>query len=121
MGVVDFHSMSSSICMIKSASSYKPRCCSFGRNQSGVTCMASTIPIQQVKEEGCGADELVDLIMRCVLDPGDKIVDCPLTFTMYEFDAAVNGELVIKVPRKLDFSLDVELITEVVEQEKPKN
>ncbi|KAL7193808.1 hypothetical protein ACSBR2_025441 [Camellia fascicularis] len=39
---------------------------------------------------------------------------------MYEFDAAVNGALVIKVPRKPDFSLDVELITEVVEQEKPK-
>ncbi|THG04868.1 hypothetical protein TEA_010109 [Camellia sinensis var. sinensis] len=187
MGVVDFHGMSSSICMIKSASSYKPRCSSFERNQSRVTCMASTIPIQQVKEEGqqrltgdsfvrhhlrklspyqpilpfevfealgslkfpyvypdpesrrlraalaqdsgleseyilagCGADELIDLIMRCVLDPGDKIVDCPPTFTMYEFDAAVNGALVIKVPRKPDFSLDVELITEVVEQEKPK-
>lgn len=69
---------------------------------------------------GCGADELIDLIMRCVLDPGDKIVDCPPTFTMYEFDAAVNGALVIKVPRKPDFSLDIELITEVVEQEKPK-
>ncbi|KAJ7969706.1 histidinol-phosphate aminotransferase, chloroplastic-like [Quillaja saponaria] len=69
---------------------------------------------------GCGADELIDLIMRCVLDPGDKIVDCPPTFTMYEFDAAVNGALVIKVPRKADFSLNVELITEVIEQEKPK-
>ncbi|KAK7815918.1 histidinol-phosphate aminotransferase, partial [Quercus suber] len=45
---------------------------------------------------GCGADELIDLIMRCVLEPGDKIVDCPPTFTMYEFDAAVNGALVIK-------------------------
>lgn len=32
----------------------------------------------------------------CVLDPGDKIVDCPPTFTMYEFDAAVNGALVVK-------------------------
>ncbi|KAA8530032.1 hypothetical protein F0562_034566 [Nyssa sinensis] len=69
---------------------------------------------------GCGADELIDLIMRCVLDPGDKIVDCPPTFTMYEFDAAVNGAIVIKVPRKSDFSLDVKLITEVVEQERPK-
>ncbi|GER54866.1 histidinol-phosphate aminotransferase [Striga asiatica] len=95
---------------------------------------------------GCGADELIDLIMRCVLDPGDKIVDCPPTFTMYEFDAAVNGALVIKgklapsfilylvvvcdtitwslsylpVPRKPDFSLDVDRITEVVDQEKPK-
>ncbi|TMW96533.1 hypothetical protein EJD97_007200 [Solanum chilense] len=69
---------------------------------------------------GCGADELIDLIMRCVLDPGDKIVDCPPTFTMYEFDAAVNGAGVIKVPRNPDFSLDVERITEVVEREKPK-
>ncbi|KAI4352854.1 hypothetical protein L6164_007066 [Bauhinia variegata] len=69
---------------------------------------------------GCGADELIDLIMRCVLDPGDKIVDCPPTFTMYEFDAAVNGAHVIKVPRKADFSLNVEHITEVVKQEKPK-
>ncbi|XAR64009.1 Histidinol-phosphate transaminase [Bertholletia excelsa] len=69
---------------------------------------------------GCGADELIDLIMRCVLEPGDKIVDCPPTFTMYEFDAAVNGALVIKVPRKPDFSLNVELIAEAVEQEKPK-
>ncbi|TKY46157.1 Histidinol-phosphate aminotransferase [Spatholobus suberectus] len=69
---------------------------------------------------GCGADELIDLIMRCVLDPGDKIVDCPPTFTMYEFDAAVNGALVIKVPRRPDFSLNVEHIAEVVKQEKPK-
>ncbi|MCL7025007.1 hypothetical protein MKW94_030024 [Papaver nudicaule] len=69
---------------------------------------------------GCGADELIDLIMRCVLEPGDKIVDCPPTFTMYEFDAAVNGALVIKVPRKSDFSLNVEQITEVVRQENPK-
>ncbi|KAM1514619.1 hypothetical protein COP2_014084 [Malus domestica] len=63
---------------------------------------------------GCGAGELIDLIMRCVLDPGDKIVDCPPTFTMYEFDAAVNAASVIKVPRKLDFSLDVEVISDVV-------
>ncbi|XP_065621392.1 histidinol-phosphate aminotransferase, chloroplastic [Quercus suber] len=69
---------------------------------------------------GCGADELIDLIMRCVLEPGDKIVDCPPTFTMYEFDAAVNGALVIKVSRKADFSLNVEQITDVIEREKPK-
>lgn len=69
---------------------------------------------------GCGADELIDLIMRCVLEPGDKIVDCPPTFTMYEFDASVNGALVIKVPRLPDFSLDVAQIVKVVEQEKPK-
>ncbi|GLT58759.1 hypothetical protein SLA2020_316280 [Shorea laevis] len=69
---------------------------------------------------GCGCDELIDLIMRCVLDPGDKIVDCPPTFTMYEFDAGVNAAEVVTVPRKSDFSLNVELIADVVEQENPK-
>lgn len=56
---------------------------------------------------GCGADELIDLLMRCVLDPGDSIVDCPPTFTMYAFDAAVNGAEVITVPRLDGFRLDV--------------
>lgn len=69
---------------------------------------------------GCGADELIDLIMRyglwrfgfyfsfhmnltvtcvccrCVLDPGEKIIDCPPTFSMYAFDAAVNDAGVIR-------------------------
>jgi histidinol-phosphate/aromatic aminotransferase/cobyric acid decarboxylase-like protein len=55
---------------------------------------------------GCGADELIDLLMRCVLDPGDRIIDCPPTFTMYAFDAAVNGAEVITVPRVNGFRID---------------
>ncbi len=57
---------------------------------------------------GCGADELIDLLMRCVLDPGDSIIDCPPTFTMYKFDAAVNDAKVITVLRNDDFSIDVQ-------------
>ena len=45
--------------------------------------------------------------MRCVLDPGDSIVDCPPTFTMYVFDAAVNNARVVTVPRLEGFRLDV--------------
>ena len=47
-------------------------------------------------------------MMRCVLDPGDSIVDCPPTFTMYVFDAAVNDARVVTVPRLKGFRLDVE-------------
>lgn len=57
---------------------------------------------------GCGADELIDLLMRCVLDPGDSILDCPPTFTMYRFDAAVNDAKVVTVLRNDDFSIDVQ-------------
>ncbi|GAB4818837.1 hypothetical protein N2152v2_005883 [Parachlorella kessleri] len=69
---------------------------------------------------GCGADELIDLLMRCVLDPGDKIVDCPPTFTMYVFDAAVNAAQSITVPRLDEFKIDVEGIKRVVAEHKPK-
>jgi histidinol-phosphate/aromatic aminotransferase/cobyric acid decarboxylase-like protein len=40
--------------------------------------------------------ESCSTLNRCTLDPGDKIVDCPPTFTMYAFDAAVNGASVVK-------------------------
>lgn len=57
---------------------------------------------------GCGADELIDLLMRCVLDSGDKIVDSPPTFTMYVFDSDVNDGRVVTVPRLDGFRIDVE-------------
>ncbi len=57
-----------------------------------------------------GADELIDLIMRLFLQPGDRIVDLPPTFGMYAFDAAVNGAGVVRVPRRADFSVDVEAV-----------
>ena len=59
---------------------------------------------------GAGADELIDLIMRIVLDPGDKIVNCPPTFGMYAFDGLLNQAEVISVPRNPDFSLNIEAL-----------
>jgi histidinol-phosphate aminotransferase len=69
---------------------------------------------------GAGADELIDLTMRLFLAPGDAIVNCPPTFGMYAFDAAISGAQVISVPRRADFGLDVEAIEEAVEQSRPK-
>ncbi len=59
---------------------------------------------------GAGADELIDLIMRLFVVPGDSIIDCPPTFGMYSFDAAINGGKVVRVPRRADFSVDVEAV-----------
>jgi histidinol-phosphate aminotransferase len=59
---------------------------------------------------GSGADELIDLIMRLFIQPGDIIVNCPPTFGMYAFDAAINGAEVINVWRNPDFSLDLSQI-----------
>jgi len=56
---------------------------------------------------GHGADELIDLLMRLFLQPGDVVIDCPPTFGMYSFDAGINGGRVVRVPRLPDFSVDI--------------
>ena len=61
---------------------------------------------------GHGADELIDLLCRVFLGPGDAIINCPPTFGMYEFDAGLAGARVIEVRRRADFSVDVERISE---------
>ncbi|MCL4488501.1 MAG: histidinol-phosphate transaminase [Chloroflexi bacterium] len=69
---------------------------------------------------GNGADEVIDLVQRVFLDPGESIVDFPPTFEMYSQCAAVIGARVIEVPRRADFSLDIDAVERLVTQERPK-
>ena len=59
---------------------------------------------------GAGADDLIDLILRLFIGPGDAVVNCPPTFSMYAFDAGLNAAQIISVPRRDDFSVDVETV-----------
>ncbi len=65
---------------------------------------------------GAGADELIDLLMRLFIEPGDGVINCPPTFGMYEFDAALQGGQVIVVPRRDDFGVDVDAIEAVIQR-----
>lgn len=69
---------------------------------------------------GAGADELIDLTMRLFLQPGDAILNCPPTFGMYPFDAAISGARVVSVPRHANFSLDLDGIEAAAARHKPK-
>jgi len=69
---------------------------------------------------GAGADELIDLLMRIILEPGDCVLSCPPTFGMYAFDGELNAAQVIEIPRSQDFSLDITGIRTAVEQYRPK-
>jgi histidinol-phosphate aminotransferase len=69
---------------------------------------------------GAGADELLDLLMRVFLEPGDCILSCPPTFGMYSFDAELNAARCIEVPRRADFSLDMDGIRKAVRTYQPK-
>ena len=69
---------------------------------------------------GAGADELLDLLMRVLLDPNDAILSCPPTFGMYSFDGELNAARVIEIPRNSDFSLDMDSLCRAVELHQPK-
>ena len=69
---------------------------------------------------GAGADELIDLLMRVMLEPGDCVLSCPPTFGMYSFDAGLNAARCIEVLRKADFSLDMESICKAVKTYQPE-
>ncbi len=69
---------------------------------------------------GAGADELIDLTMRMLLDAGDVLLDCPPTFGMYANCAHIQGAQVLAVPRRADFSLDIHALRAAVARHKPK-
>jgi len=56
---------------------------------------------------GSGSDELIDLILRLFLEPGDKTINCSPTFGMYPFSTEVCGAGVVDIPRGEDFAIDI--------------
>jgi len=69
---------------------------------------------------GAGADELIDLLIRLVIEPGDSLINCPPTFGMYSFDGILNQANVINVPRGSNFSISTTGIIDAVRAYSPK-
>lgn len=63
---------------------------------------------------GAGSDDLIDIILRLFIEPGDRAINCPPTFGMYPFCTVIAGGEVVKVPRRSDFSLDLPAIKKAV-------
>lgn len=61
-----------------------------------------------------GADEMIDLLIRLFVEPGEAVVTTPPTFSMYGFYARVNRCQMLTVPLREDFSLDVEAVETAV-------
>jgi len=57
---------------------------------------------------GAGSDELIDLVTRMFVAPGEAILNFPPTFGMYAFSAEAAGARVIDLPRQADYSLKLE-------------
>ena len=66
---------------------------------------------------GSGSDEIIDLLLRLTLNPGDAVIDCPPTFGMYAFGAQVCGGKTIAVRRTETFDVDTDAVLRAVTPE----
>jgi histidinol-phosphate aminotransferase len=56
---------------------------------------------------GNGSDELIDLVLRLFVAPGDEVITTVPTFDMYRFCTQVCCGKVVEVIRRQDFEVDV--------------
>ena len=64
---------------------------------------------------GAGSDELIDVLFRLFVSPGEKILNCEPTFDMYGFFARVAGTEVTSVPRDDAFDVDIGAIEKAID------
>jgi histidinol-phosphate aminotransferase len=66
---------------------------------------------------GNGSDEAIDLLYRACCNPGkDNVIVCPPTYGMYEVSAHINDVEVRSIPLLPDFQIDLERISEAVDE-----
>lgn len=65
---------------------------------------------------GAGGDELIELLVRLVVEPGDRVLDAVPTFLMYSFFTQVQGGVPAPVPRRPDFSLDLPALERAIDE-----
>ena len=63
---------------------------------------------------GAGSDELIELLLRLIAEPGDNVVTAGPTFGFFGSSARLVGAEVIDVPRGDDYSIDVEAVLAAV-------
>ena len=63
---------------------------------------------------GSGSDQLIDLILRLFLSPGDEVINCIPTFDIFRFSTALcNGKLV-EVQRYEDYRVNVSAVKKAI-------
>lgn len=57
---------------------------------------------------GSGADEIIELLVRLFIQPGDKVIHFPPTFGMYEVATRISKGEMVGIVRDQDLRIDVE-------------
>ena len=77
---------------------------------------------------GSGSGDLIDLMLRLLIEPGDEVVVCVPTFTMFPFSTRMYGGKLVEVPRDKDFTVSVRAVkaaiskrTKIIMVDNPNN
>ncbi len=65
---------------------------------------------------GSGSDELIDLILRLFISPGDEVINCIPTFAMYHFYMGLCGGSLVEVPRDENFAVNVNAVKAAIDK-----
>ena len=56
---------------------------------------------------GNGSNQLIDLIIRLLVNPGDEVINCTPTFGIYSFSTKLCNGVLVEVPRDDAFNIDI--------------
>ncbi|MDI6814514.1 MAG: histidinol-phosphate transaminase [Dehalococcoidales bacterium] len=57
-----------------------------------------------------GSDQLIDLILRLFIEPGDEVINCIPTFAMFGFSTELCGGTLVEVLRDENFAVNVNAV-----------
>ncbi len=56
---------------------------------------------------GNGSNQLIDLLIRLLVNPGDEVINCTPTFGIYSFSTKLCNGVLVDVPRDDAFNIDI--------------
>ncbi|RLC62142.1 MAG: histidinol-phosphate transaminase [Chloroflexi bacterium] len=57
-----------------------------------------------------GSNQLIDLLIRLFVGPGDEVIHLIPTFDIYRFSTQIHGGSLVEVPRDKDFAVNVKAV-----------
>jgi histidinol-phosphate aminotransferase len=56
---------------------------------------------------GNGSNQLIDLLIRLLVNPGDEVINCTPTFGIYSFSTKLCNGVLVEIPRDDNFNIDI--------------
>jgi len=64
---------------------------------------------------GNGSDQLIDLILRLFVEPGDEVINCVPSFAMFRFVTELCDGTLVEVPRDENFAVNVKALKAAID------